>query len=81
MVVVYPDHTHLLFSANAEKQKSKKRAPIPCYKKSNPANKMYLADFVFCDLIEVCKDQLLDNNTNLKIQRKQWNVLEMFVLE
>ena len=36
---------------------------------------------VFCDLIEVCKDQLPDNNTDLKIQRKQWNVLEMSVLE
>ena len=30
---------------------------------SNPANTLSLADFVFCDLIELCKDRLPDNST------------------
>ena len=30
--MVYPGHTHLLFGANAEDQKSDMRAPIPSQK-------------------------------------------------
>ena len=49
------------------KQKSEKRkTPIPRQKikyLSNQAIMLNLADFVFCDLIDVSKDQLPDNST------------------
>ena len=55
------------FGTNAGNQKSEKRkTPIPRQKikyLSNQANMLNLADFVFCDLIEVSKDQLPDNST------------------